>query len=538
VFGMSCARVCPVEVLCAGACVYNEIDAPAIEIGKLQRYATDAAFAAGWEFFTAGPDTGKSVGIVGGGPAALAAAHELRRLGHACTIYDAGGALGGLNTTGVAPYKMRADQSLAEVEWVLRIGGIEVQSGVQVGREVTWETLRSATRRSSSRSGSGSTARWTSPASSSRGSTGRSNSSARSSSAASTLASVRSAVVLGGGNTAVDAVRELLGLGVPEVTMIYRGTEAQMSGYVHEWKAAKVEGVRAVAGPAARVCRRDGQVSGVRCARLGDDRKPTGEEFDGAGRRRAAGDRPGPPRRVRGGAAGRAGRGRAHPRRRRGGDGSTGGVRRRRLRERGQRGGQRRRRGQARRSGDRPHAAREDRTMTTQRVSPDLRSNTGGIVTPNPFWLASAPPTNSGGQISRAFDAGWGGAVWKTLGSPIQNVSSRFGGLHYKNTRAIGFNNIELITDRPLEVNLREIYEVKKRYPKHGVIVSLMVESRDEWRDIIKRRSTRGPTGSSSTSAARTGCASAAWARRSARSRRSTRRSRRGRSSTRRCRCW
>jgi hypothetical protein len=90
ILGMSCARVCPVEVLCVGACVYNELDAPPIEIGKLQRYATDAAFAAGWEFFQAGPDTGKSVGLIGGGPAALAAAHELRRLGHAVTIYDAG----------------------------------------------------------------------------------------------------------------------------------------------------------------------------------------------------------------------------------------------------------------------------------------------------------------------------------------------------------------------------------------------------------------------------------------------------------------
>jgi dihydropyrimidine dehydrogenase (NAD+) subunit PreA len=128
-------------------------------------------------------------------------------------------------------------------------------------------------------------------------------------------------------------------------------------------------------------------------------------------------------------------------------------------------------------------------------TSPDLTANTGGIVTPNPFWLASAPPTNSGGQIMRAFDAGWGGAVWKTLGTPIQNVSSRFGAVHYKGTRAIGFNNIELITDRPLETNLREIYEVKKRYPKHGVIVSLMVESREEWRDIIKRAIDAGADG-------------------------------------------
>ena len=128
-------------------------------------------------------------------------------------------------------------------------------------------------------------------------------------------------------------------------------------------------------------------------------------------------------------------------------------------------------------------------------TSVDLTANCGGIITPNPFWLASAPPTNSGAQIMRAFDAGWGGAVWKTLGTPIQNVSSRFGAMHYKGTRAIGFNNIELITDRPLEVNFREIAEVKKRYPKHGVIVSLMVETRDEWREMIKRAVGAGADG-------------------------------------------
>ena len=124
-----------------------------------------------------------------------------------------------------------------------------------------------------------------------------------------------------------------------------------------------------------------------------------------------------------------------------------------------------------------------------------LETNCAGIVSPNPFWLASAPPANSGAQIQRAFDLGWGGAVWKTLGQPIQNVSSRFGGLHYKNTRAVGFNNIELITDRPLETNFKEIYETKKKYPKHAVIVSLMVETREEWKDIIKRSIDAGADG-------------------------------------------
>jgi dihydropyrimidine dehydrogenase (NAD+) subunit PreA len=126
---------------------------------------------------------------------------------------------------------------------------------------------------------------------------------------------------------------------------------------------------------------------------------------------------------------------------------------------------------------------------------PDLTTNTAGIISPNPFWLASAPPANSGEQIMRAFDAGWGGAVWKTLGQPIQNVSSRFGATNYSGTGAIGFNNIELITDRPLEVNFREIAEVKKRYPKHAVIVSLMVETEAEWADMISRSVDAGADG-------------------------------------------
>ncbi len=117
----------------------------------------------------------------------------------------------------------------------------------------------------------------------------------------------------------------------------------------------------------------------------------------------------------------------------------------------------------------------------------DLKSNLAGIESPNPFWLASAPPTNTGEQIMRAFDAGWGGAVWKTLGDPIINVTSRFGAINYGNSRVVGFNNIELITDRPLEVNLKEMAEVKKRYPKHAVIASLMVGEKQEWKDIIRR---------------------------------------------------
>ncbi|TXI82583.1 MAG: NAD-dependent dihydropyrimidine dehydrogenase subunit PreA [Flavobacteriales bacterium] len=125
----------------------------------------------------------------------------------------------------------------------------------------------------------------------------------------------------------------------------------------------------------------------------------------------------------------------------------------------------------------------------------DLRTNLAGIKSPNPFWLASAPPTNSGYQIMKAFDTGWGGAVWKTLGVPVVNVSSRYGSVNYRDKRMVGFNNIELITDRPLRDNLREISEVKKRFPDHAVIASLMVETREEWHNIVRDVENAGADG-------------------------------------------
>ena len=124
---------------------------------------------------------------------------------------------------------------------------------------------------------------------------------------------------------------------------------------------------------------------------------------------------------------------------------------------------------------------------------PDLSIDFCGIRSPNPFWLASGPPTNTAYQVMRAFDAGWGGAVWKTIGEPIINTVSRYGSVDLKNERMMGLNNIELITDRPIETNLREIAEVKKRFPRHTVVASLMVESkRETWHDIVRRTEDSG----------------------------------------------
>ena len=127
----------------------------------------------------------------------------------------------------------------------------------------------------------------------------------------------------------------------------------------------------------------------------------------------------------------------------------------------------------------------------------DLSIEFCGVKAPNPFWLASAPPTNSEYQVCRAFEAGWGGAVWKTIAhEPIVNVSSRYGALDYDGRKVMGLNNIELITDRTLEDNLREIAGVKKAFPDHALFVSLMVESkREAWHDIIKRTQDTGADG-------------------------------------------
>lgn len=126
----------------------------------------------------------------------------------------------------------------------------------------------------------------------------------------------------------------------------------------------------------------------------------------------------------------------------------------------------------------------------------NLEINFAGIKSPNPFWLASAPPTNSGYQVQKAFSQGWGGAVWKTIGAPVLNVCNRYGTVDYKGSKIIGLNNVELISDRSVEVNLKEIRETKRLFPNHAVIVSVMVESTKEaWQDIVKRVEDTGADG-------------------------------------------
>lgn len=278
ILGMSCARVCPVEVLCVGECVHNHQDVPPIAIGKLQRYATDKALEAGWQFFEAGAPTGKKVALVGGGPASLACAHQLRRYGHAVTIFEARERLGGLNTNGVAPYKLRADDALAEVDYVLAIGGIEVRTGVSIGKDVTFAELEREYQAVFLGMGLGADSTMRLPGANLQGIHGAVAFIEAFKTGVVDLSGVKTAAVIGGGNTAVDCARELIGLGVPEVRMVYRGDEAGMSGYAHEWAEAKVEGALSAWRAAPIAFHGTDRVSGVLCSVLDHEKRPTGDE--------------------------------------------------------------------------------------------------------------------------------------------------------------------------------------------------------------------------------------------------------------------
>ncbi|WP_080056550.1 NAD-dependent dihydropyrimidine dehydrogenase subunit PreA [Spirosoma aerolatum] len=126
----------------------------------------------------------------------------------------------------------------------------------------------------------------------------------------------------------------------------------------------------------------------------------------------------------------------------------------------------------------------------------DLSTNFLGIKSPNPYWLASAPPTDKKYNVLRAFEAGWGGVVWKTLGSQVKNVSSRYSAVDYNGTKVMGLNNIELISDRPLDINLREIAECVREFPDRAMVVSLMADNtREKWHELIAQVEDTGAHG-------------------------------------------
>ncbi|MGH7296649.1 MAG: FAD-dependent oxidoreductase, partial [Polyangiaceae bacterium] len=247
ILGLSCARVCPTEVLCVGACVYNHMDRPPIQIGRLQQFSTEWAYARSIRYFQAGARNGKRVACVGAGPASLAAAAELTQRGYDVTIFEGRRLPGGLNVTGVAPYKLMSEEALREVQFILSIGGIELQQGQWVGREKLRE-LEKHFEAIFLGVGLGRDSRLRVPGEDVEGVRGAveviEEMKNRPAGELAWLAEVRRAVVVGGGNTSIDVVRELRKLLVPEVTLLYRRGEDALPAYAHEVAAARAEGAQ------------------------------------------------------------------------------------------------------------------------------------------------------------------------------------------------------------------------------------------------------------------------------------------------------
>jgi len=246
IFGGACARVCPTEVLCEQACVRNHSEDKPVNIGALQRYATDHLFASGARPFTRAAASGKRVAVVGGGPAGLACAHRLAMLGHAVTVFEAKEKLGGLNEYGVAAYKVADDFARREVEFVLSLGGIEARCGKMLGRDVTLTQLRKDFDAVFLGMGLGGVNALQTEGEDMQGVEDAVAYIARLRQAKdkSKLPVGRRIVVIGGGNTAIDIAVQSKRLGAEDVTIVYRRGPGQMSATAHEQEFAQTNGVK------------------------------------------------------------------------------------------------------------------------------------------------------------------------------------------------------------------------------------------------------------------------------------------------------
>jgi dihydropyrimidine dehydrogenase (NAD+) subunit PreT len=284
--GGMCARVCPTEVLCEQACVRNTLEDKPVEIGLLQRYATDAYFAKpGAPLFTRAAATGKTVAVVGAGPAGLACAHGLARLGHQVVIFDANPKPGGLNEYGLATYKTTDGFAQKEIDWLLSIGGIEIRSNQRLGKDIYLADLVKSYPAVFLGLGlDGVNAIGIpQPDSAQVRDAVRFIAELRQAPTFSSVPVGRKVVVIGGGMTAVDAAVQSKKLGAEDVTIVYRRGQDDMSasGYEQDW--AQKNGVKLKHWAAPRAIVENGQkVSGVEFAytRLeGGKLVETGESF-------------------------------------------------------------------------------------------------------------------------------------------------------------------------------------------------------------------------------------------------------------------
>lgn len=246
ILGGMCARVCPTETLCEGACVREAAEGKPVEIGRLQRYATDTLIAKNSHPYTRAASTGKRVAVVGAGPAGLAAAHRLALHGHDVTIFDKREKAGGLNEYGIAAYKAAGGFAQAEVDWLMQIGGITLRQGWELGRDGSVASLRSEFDAVFLGIGLAGV--------NGLGVTGEDFArdavdfiaELRQTPDLSTLPIGRHVVVIGGGMTAVDAAVQSRLLGAEHVTMVYRRGRDQMGASDYELSHAANEGVKII----------------------------------------------------------------------------------------------------------------------------------------------------------------------------------------------------------------------------------------------------------------------------------------------------
>ncbi len=266
ILGGMCARVCPTETLCEQACVRNTAEERPVEIGRLQRYATDVAMKENKQFYTRAESSGRKVAVVGAGPAGLAAAHRLAVKGHDVVIYDARPKSGGLNEYGIAAYKSVDDFAQKEVDYVLAIGGIEVRHGQALGREFTLADLSEQYDGVFLGLGLAGVNALRLEGENAEGVDDAVDfiAALRQSKTKADIAVGRRVVVLGGGMTAIDAAVQAKLLGAEEVTICYRRGKEHMNASEFEQDLAASKGVtiRHWLQP-KRIAEKDGKVAGI-----------------------------------------------------------------------------------------------------------------------------------------------------------------------------------------------------------------------------------------------------------------------------------
>ncbi len=248
ILGGMCARVCPTETLCEEVCVREVAEGKPVKIGQLQRYATDKAMAEDSQFYERAPATGKKVAIVGAGPAGLSAAHRLAMLGHDVTIFEKKDKPGGLNEYGIAAYKTVDNFAQAEVDWLLKIGGIAIEYGKALGRDVALDALAESHDAVFVAVGLGAASRLDIPGADLPGVEPALDFIARLRQAddLSALPVGQDVVVIGGGMTAVDAAVQSKLLGARTVSMVYRRGRDRMPASGYEQDLAAAHGVNLI----------------------------------------------------------------------------------------------------------------------------------------------------------------------------------------------------------------------------------------------------------------------------------------------------